>query len=74
MSSKFESCMLGSDMLGTGASKTLIVRIGDRSLWFDVITMAKRPRGEKNERLAWSRKVSCLSGISYSNNVKYETI
>ena len=70
MSLECKSCMLGSDILGIDASKTLMVSSGDRSLAFDVITMAKSPRGEKKEALAWSRKVSCLIDISYSSNVR----
>jgi len=70
MSLKCKSRALGSDILGIDASKTLMVRIGDRSLAFDVITMAKSPRGEKKETLAWSRKVSCLGDISYSSKFR----
>jgi hypothetical protein len=43
---------LRSVVLAFDNSKTLMVRIGDRSSGVDVMTMAKRPRGEKNEMFA----------------------
>jgi hypothetical protein len=51
----------------------LMVRTGDRSLGFDVMTIAKRPRGVKSERFDWSRNVSSLlESISHSSNVMRE--
>jgi len=52
ISPKVKPCMLRSVVLAFDNSKTLMVRIGDRSSGVDVMTMAKRPRGEKNEMFA----------------------
>ena len=52
MSPKFKPCMLRSEVMVFEASKTLILRSGDRSFGFDTMTMAKRPRGENRVRFA----------------------
>ena len=73
MSPNDSSCMFSSDLTGCEELSTLMVRTGDRSLGFDVMTIAKRPRGVKSERFDWSRKVSILlESISYFSNAMYE--
>lgn len=49
---KVKPCMLRSEVLRLDESKTLMVRSDERLLGSDVITMAKRPRGEKRLRFA----------------------